>query len=367
MTSPTFCCLPFMHLATHPNGAVGLCCEASTEGRTLSNNPEARRPAKLGQDPLDKIVNSVNFNEYRQQMLSGQWPKPCITCQHKEQQGQNSKRLRENARWLPIISADELAQRTDVTGKLNKIDFAFIELRLANTCNSACITCNPVSSSRWIPDAEKLQTMLFWYQNHYTNENNWTKNLSVFEEIADHAHSLREIYINGGEPTLIPEHYALLDKLISNKSSQNIRLHYSINCTRLPNELMDLWLRFREVNVSCSIDEIGDRNSYIRYPTDWDTVINTIDSLMHHRSPNIKIGITQTISIFNAHRTDQFNDFVKKQWPGVYVYKNILREPSYLQSETLELDKFKEFITAMDSIRNTDFRSTFPELAHLYE
>ena len=68
-----------MHLATHPNGAVGLCCEASTEGRTLSNNPEARRPAKLGQDPLDKIVNSVNFNEYRQQMLAGQWPKPCVT------------------------------------------------------------------------------------------------------------------------------------------------------------------------------------------------------------------------------------------------------------------------------------------------
>ena len=79
------------------------------------------------------------------------------------------------------------------------------------------------------------------------------------------------------------------------------------------------------------------------------------------------VGITQTISIFNAHRTEQFNDFVKAQWPGVYVYKNILREPSYMQSQTTELDKFKEFVTAMDSIRNTNFKSTFPELAHLYE
>ena len=361
----TFCCLPFMHLATHPNGAVGLCCEASTAGKTLSNNEPAQRPYNLGLDPLVDIVNSPNFNEYRQQFMQGAWPKPCTGCLATEEQGRQSKRQRENAKWLPIMSQDELIKRANPDGSLKKPDFAFIELRLANTCNAACVTCNPVSSSRWIKDADALQSKLSWYRSIYTNTNNWTDNADVFVEIAKHSDSVREIYINGGEPTLIPQHYGLLDTLISKDAAKNVRLHYSINCTRLPDELVDLWFRFREVMVSCSIDEIGDRNAYIRWPTDWSTVLHTMQRLRDFRNDRIKVGITQTVSIFNAHRTREFADFVAQQWPQIYIYKNYLREPSYLQADTKETQQFKEFVTALDQIRHTDFVQTFPELAHL--
>lgn len=365
MTSETFCCLPFMHLATHPNGAISLCCEASTEGKTLSNNIEEHRPYKLAQDRLVDAVNSENFCQYRREMMAGQWPKPCVTCKNKEEQGKVSKRQRENSRWLHVFNERELISRVDVTGKLNTVNFGFIELRLANTCNSACITCNPVSSSRWIPDAASLQERLPWYNNIYTSENNWTQNPQIFVEIAEHCEDLHEIYINGGEPTLIPQHYTLLDQLICKDRSKKIRLHYSINCTRLPSELLDLWQRFQQVHVSCSIDEIDERNSYIRWPTEWNTVINTVDKLLLHSNSNIRAGVTQTVSIFNQHRLVEFESFVHNRWPSMSIYKNYLREPHYLQADLPNRDKFREFVKAMDSIRQTDFAKTFPELAHL--
>jgi organic radical activating enzyme len=356
-----------MHLATHPNGAISLCCEASTQGKTLSNNIEAHRPYKLAQDKLVDAVNSENFCQYRREMIAGQWPKPCVTCKNKEAQGQQSKRQRENRRWLPIFSEQELINRSNADGKLNKINFGFIELRLANTCNSACITCNPISSSRWIQDADALQKCLPWYQNFYTSENNWTNNPQIFDEIAEHCSELKEIYINGGEPTLIPQHYALLDRLVGNNSSKNIRLHYSINCTRLPSELVDLWLRFKQVNVSCSIDELAERNNYIRWPTEWGTVLNTINKLRHHANTTIITGITQTVSIFNQHRLTEFESFVKNMWPKMNIYKNYLTEPHYLQANLQDNTKFREFVKAMDQIRQTDFVKTFPELSHLLD
>lgn len=360
-----------MHLATHPNGAVGVCCEANTTiSKTLSNNQEKRRTNKLGTDSVEQIMNSNNFNQYRLELINDVWPMPCTTCKVREQAGQTSKRIRENARWLPITSKETLIDRMDLDGSLKEINFGFIELRLANTCNSACITCNPVSSSKWIKDAEKLSNKLSWYRNIYTGENNWTKDPQVFENIAEHSDGLREIYINGGEPTLIPEHYVLLEKLIQNNKSNDIRLHYSINCTRLPAELLQLWSHFKEVMVSCSIDEIADRNYYIRWPTDWDTVLQVVSKLHQLGQSNIKTGITQTVSVFNAHRLNMFADFVSKTWPGLHIYKNHLHAPSYLKSQfdsVYDQIKFAEYIIEMDRIRHTDFLATFPELKHLYD
>ena len=44
-------------------------------------------------------------------------------------------------------------------------------------------------------------------------------------------------------------------------------------------KVIDLWRQFDNVKVSCSIDDLGDRNFYIRYPSDWDTVIKNFKRL----------------------------------------------------------------------------------------
>jgi len=367
--SDNFCCLPFMHLATHPNGRVGLCCEADTlNGYALSGGKRETRKS-LNNNTIEEIVNSENFNSYRLDIINNRWPEPCITCKNKELAGQTSKRQRENKKYLPFIPKEKLIERTNADGSLKEINFSFIELRLANTCNSACITCNPISSSRWIPDSEKLMKVLPWYKDKHKEYNNWCDSTSAFEEIANYSKDLKEIYINGGEPTLIPQHYSLLEKLISNQNAKNIKLHYSINATRLPHELVEYWKRFQHVNVSCSIDEILGRNYYIRYPTQWTDVESTMNKLDSLNEPNLSVGITQTVSVFNAHRLQEFSNYINDRWPKFGVYHNYLFSPDYLSKDIAgdQITKFREFIAATDKIRNLNFANTFPELAKKYD
>jgi len=368
-----FCALPFMHLATHPNGCVGLCCEMDTlNGKALSQHDSNTRPNNLEKDSLEQIVNSNNFNRYRLEMSNNIWPEPCKVCSRQEEQGMVSKRIKENAKYANTADKQKiLLDRMNTDGSLKTIDFEFIELRLGNTCNLACVTCNPISSSRWITDAKKLNEKLPWFENIYTGQNEWHESTEVFADIAKHSTGLKELYINGGEPTLITAHFKMLEELIVTNTAKDINLHYSINCTKIPIELLDMWKQFRHVLVSCSIDEIGDRNSYIRYPSKWEDIVSTFNTLYPYNKTNIDISITQTVSAFNVLRLDIFKNTINELWPNIGIYHNYLHTPSFQQAHTVtnqqkeNLIKLGQFVEQLDKIRNTQFSSVFPELDKL--
>jgi hypothetical protein len=80
--SKTFCPLPWTHLATHPHGAVTLCCESNMTNRA-SDSQNANGDFQTFQTTeydLNKIMNSDLFREVRMQMLNGKEPSVCSTC-----------------------------------------------------------------------------------------------------------------------------------------------------------------------------------------------------------------------------------------------------------------------------------------------
>ena len=74
--SKTFCPLPWVHLATHPQGEITLCCEADhTQGISESYEMSElglRRPRTLHTTnyDFDVIQNSDSFSKVRTQMLN---------------------------------------------------------------------------------------------------------------------------------------------------------------------------------------------------------------------------------------------------------------------------------------------------------
>ena len=61
--------------------------------------------------------------------------------------------------------------------------------------------------------------------------------------------------------------------------------------TTVPPYAFDLWKKFDKVQISCSIDDLTDRNYYIRYPTKWIDVENNLNKLLQlkrNRDPPIK-------------------------------------------------------------------------------
>ena len=118
-----------------------------------------------------------------------------------------------------------------------------------------------------------------------------------WEDLLQHCDSVKTFYINGGEPTLIKQHFKFLDKL-AEMGRTDVKLWYNINMTNMNQEIIDTWLKFDNVEIGMSIDDLGERNEFIRHPTKWDVVNENLDLLLQYKD-RFKMGITQTVSWMN--------------------------------------------------------------------
>ena len=84
----------------------------------------------------------------------------------------------------------------------------------------------------------------------------WYRDTNFYDELYSKCNGLQEIWINGGEPTLIKEHGYFLEKFINDGTSKDIDLHYSLNCTQFPDYFIELWKNFRNIRIHLSIDDI---------------------------------------------------------------------------------------------------------------
>lgn len=387
--SKTMCVLPWMHLATHPNGGVSLCCRSNhTNAISWAKKTNSKSLVMLDNDSLNEVLNSETFIRVRQQMLTDQRPVECEGCWSDEDKGIKSKRQYENERWSHIIPSLEK------TATLQNVDLRYVELRLGNICNNACLTCNSYSSSKWYPDEKKISNVLPWFNLRPLENFKWFENPKFYEDLAEKSQSVEEIYINGGEPTLIKAHFEYLKYLITSGISENVHLVYSLNMMDIPDNLIELWKGFKRVTVNASIDDLGNRNYYIRYPTKWEETIASIEKLTV--LSNVDWHVTQTVSIFNIYTLDEFSNWLNTAYNKI-PHHNYVLYPDYLSIAALPdniktelktyynvkltdhqrndlfaklntkyqpelLVKAKEFIVAVDNVRNIKYKDYIPEL-----
>lgn len=322
----TLCPLPFLHLATHPEGKVTLCCISDHTNNMSAAKNFPKEMLNLNKDSLTVIANSDYFKQVRSQMIAGEKPQACLRCFKEEEQIGKSKRLQELKRFkfIPVIEV--------------KPSFKFVELRLGNLCNIKCRTCNPYSSSQWISEYSKLQKEIKFVTDYSQKlDFSWIESDDFWNDLFEHSQDLELIYVNGGEPTLVKKHWGYLNRLIEQGLNTQVTLWYNINMTNVPDELLDLWKHFKKVIVHASIDDLGDRNSYIRKGTDWNIVENNLDKL---KSNNwIDLQITQTVSWLNVYYVDDFQEYFSRK--GILSHINLVYDPSFL-SPMIVSEKAKE-------------------------
>jgi organic radical activating enzyme len=389
--SKTFCPLPWTHLATHPHGSVTLCCESDHSNRASESRdfPKQYKTLHSEQFDFDSIFNSEYFNQVRQQMLNNEIPDACFKCFYYESIGKESKRQRESKRLdFGIENASEI---TNLDGSLKSLEFEFIELRLGNYCNLGCRTCNPSSSTTLKKDWKKvfgekdlIDQKLF----------DWPDNEDFWESLSQHVGNLQYIYINGGEPLLIDKHKFFLEKLVRNNHARNIHLVYSTNGTVVNNKFIDVWKHFKSVDLMISVDDIEERNTYIRYPSDWKKILKFLDWIEElSQSLPITFKILQTVSAMNVYYLGEVADYFDNK--NIPVSRNYVHQPKYyrpdvlpqpIKNKILEIHKDYDFYTELkqilgsenndfdnfikvtkefDAVRKQSFHDTFPQLAKL--
>jgi len=340
--SKTYCPLPWQHLATHPHGGVTLCCISDhTGGLNRARNKD--NFLSLNDSSIEQHLNSDYYKEVRLQMLNNEKPKACLRCYEEEEKGLKSKRNHETT-VFPQNSANWARELTSEDGSI-PMDLRFVELRLGNVCNVRCRTCNPASSSKWLEDykdiVEKADFINKGYLGlDYPNDFKWPEDDSFYEDLYNSAPNLELLYINGGEPTLIKQHWTYLQKLVDSGRSKNIVLWYNINCTMLPPIALKLWPEFKEARICLSIDDLGERNAFIRTNTDWDKVIQTVNTLKEH-SDKLNLRITQTVSAYNYATLPDFFYWAERM--GLEVDMNFVYDPDYLSPAVIPV-KARELI-----------------------
>ena len=442
--SNTFCILPWIHFATRPNGDMRLCCNANSSGANSDHEiglvkNESGRPANFGRETPMSAWNNEYMRSVRETMLDGKIPASCKKCFDEESRNVVSKRMWETGSWIQdgIDVVDLVSQTVDGVVPENLV---YLDLRLGHTCNLKCIMCSPHDSSMWVSDHKKvyklftqqeLKSQMQWDQKSFNNK--WHENPDFWKEMYSQIPNLKQVYFAGGEPLLIKEHKLFLEEIIRQGYADKILVRYNTNGLLIDDAIIDLWKHFRKVKVGFSLDAVGDRDHYIRYPSDWDTIVQNLHKL-DNAPANIQGSIATAIQILNIKylpelakwkiqqnfkkinveniidgveagggilnmhllyiptflsikclsKSDKlevrriFDEFAIWLYDNYrqdddfwktnpYGWKRWLAMLDFMDSEdhTNQLPAFREYINIMDAERQTDFKQTFPELAHI--
>jgi MoaA/NifB/PqqE/SkfB family radical SAM enzyme len=376
--SKTFCPLPWIHLATRPNGDVRVCCTANASGAGLIDKKEEGlvkqdgAAMNLQHHTIEEVWNSQQMKNTRLQMLRGEIPESCKKCFVEESNGIDSKRIWETKVWKERLDIESIVKQTKDDGSL-PVNIPYFDLRLGNLCQLKCIMCSPHDSSSWIKDWKqqypKYKTIQLkqdqaWDINFdYT----WYKKGSFLETMRNQAESIKELYFAGGEPLLIPEHYNILEFMVESNNAKNCILRYNSNGLVISDRLLALWEKFKHVKFNFSIDAYGDKNDYIRYPSKWADVEKNL-YLLDNSSENVTVNLACAVQALNVLYLDElaqwkldanFKKINLAPYGAGIIGLHLVYLPSYLNIrvlpnhvKTLAADRITKFI---DTIKTDEF------------
>jgi hypothetical protein len=291
-----YCPLPWFHLATKANGDVRMCVSAAqgpTKGLLKNDRGSTYNLNKNG------IMDSRNAHlvrEVRSSILSGTKHPECSRCWEEESHGIKSKRLQT------LEYFDRYGEAVDITesdGSIPK-DYPYYDydLRFGNLCNLKCRMCGPADSSMWYEDFFKV------YGEEFKDEGyRWYEKARVWEELDSQIPYAENMYIIGGEPTLIQKHFEFLERCIERGHAEHINLEYASNITNIHQKYLDIWSHFKRVHVGCSIDGVAAVNEYIRFPSRWKSIEKNLEKLSSCAA-NMHVVIAHTVNAYNVYYLD---------------------------------------------------------------
>ena len=247
-----YCKLPSVHYEVKANGHVAPCFVSKTEYKD-----ENGIPYNVSKTDIFEILNSKHATQIRNDLLQDKPVKGCDQCYFEDKQpGAVSRRVRENNHFKEFSTTGDFVHR-------------YVDLKLGNTCNNACMICSPDLSSKW---AEQYSQANWKFDRTNNNKNfNWYENQQYWDDLLDNIDEITNIDIYGGEPFLIKQQWKFIEKLVDLGHAEHIILNYATNGTVYPQHAIDnLWPEFKKVSLIFSSDGIKDVHDYSRWPSKWE-------------------------------------------------------------------------------------------------
>jgi len=338
-------------------------------------------------DSVESYAKSPALLDIKQRMLAGEQLEECRYCWMQEQQGYDSKRIRDNKTYQKIF-----LHRFKDSELKEQSNFNEYYVRLGNHCNLRCTTCNDQFSTGWISENKKFglkpaRTILIDDVD------------PLWQHLKDNAKDIAVLQFIGGEPFMMSTEPQrdLMKFLAESGHASHIRIKYNTNLTRLPTEQLPYWPAFKAIEINGSMDGTGSRFEYLRYPAEWHEADSNLDfykNLKATTTPKLELTIMHTLSLYNIGYVQEILDYgADKQVP---VFLNLLEFPDYYnifnatprvkewiksklatvnhpvikniysqldqQPGTTDNQQLVDLIATLDQRRNLDATKTFPEL-----
>jgi sulfatase maturation enzyme AslB (radical SAM superfamily) len=308
------------------------------------------------------------------------WDSGCSNCQYLEASNNASMRTGMN-------------HGLQITGQTNLLGPSRIDLMFDISCNLACRSCGPESSTYW---QRHLKENKLWNQPVSTPR----KKDEVIGALSKlDLFNLRQLVFCGGETLLGQEYWEVTEWLANNvpNAKEQLTVCFQTNGTQPihPKNFKTIE-KFHLVKLHISLDGITDRFEYLRWPASWSQVTDNILTLQETLPSNVMFVVEETVSTFNLLYLEELelwikNNFVTNREGDIINHTRHFAFGSFqLQNLTLEYvdiinqSKYSKFIPAdwtenpvaiktmveeikkFDHFRNESFEKTFPEVANLY-
>lgn len=367
--SKHFCAVPWNQFQVFSDGSVKTC----TRGKRIGN---------LMETPIDEILGSAEISKIKTDLLEDKLNPNCTIC-HKLSSGDDHYDLRNH--YNSLLSTVDIDY-----DDLNAFELHSIDLHWDNTCNLKCVYCNPRQSS-----------LIAAEQKVSVDKIDPARIDQIIQMIVKNQHSMKEIYMSGGEPLLIKHNYRLLSSL----DNKNIPLRINSNITLATdsNPVFAEVKKFKNVLWTVSADTQGEKFNYIRNGSNWEQVIKnleTIKNLGHQIRLNSVFFIANITDMFDtieyfitnygitditvnklydhpAMRARNASPELKEQArqklqqllnsglieKNSNSYFNIARCYEELDRPVETATGYRDYLDHLDRLRGTNWRSIFPELA----
>jgi hypothetical protein len=129
--------------------------------------------------------------------------------------------------------------------------------------------------------------------------------------------------------------------------------------TSIPDDFIEIWKKFKKVRLHLSIDDLYERNDYIRYGSKWETIYNNFLKIIEYKDI-FRIEVCQTISALNVYNIDEFKRFFNQF--DLIIAHNYVHHPSFLHVSVIPYEMKEEIKGNLKNLRQDEIDRLLTEI-----
>jgi radical SAM protein with 4Fe4S-binding SPASM domain len=274
LTNKSFCPLPWTGFIIQQNGDVKNCVLSKEVIGNIDTNS------------IEEILVGEKNIKIKREMLADKKPTSCIGCYQLEKDKNNFDIISQRIYYIKELrSVDPVLYDQIVNFDLHTVD-----IRWTNQCNQACVYCGPHNSTLWEKELGPTKVM------------SATAKIAIRNFIFNNIKQLKNVYLAGGEPTLMNENLEFLNLLL--KENPDVTLRVNTNLSNIDTKVATLIKQFKNVHWIVSVESTEKYYEYVRYGGNWKKFCNNLEEIKkingHKISFNMLYCILNYLEIFRC-------------------------------------------------------------------